>query len=68
MKYDLTKIDSNAFMLLGYTKKAMKECKFPQSEIKKIMDEAMGGDYNNLVATLQDAIDKCNQRCGDMED
>lgn len=62
-KYSLTEAaDSNAFSLMGYTRGAMKEQGFSEEEIDKTMNEAMSGDYMNLVATLSNKIHLCNER------
>lgn len=44
--------DSNAFSLMGsFRKQARREGHDPAT-IQAILDEAMSGDYNHLVATL----------------
>jgi len=62
MIYNLVGQDGNAFSLMEYTSRAMKEQKFTKDEIKAVMDEAMSRDYSHLVCTLDQAITKCNLR------
>ena len=46
---DLTGPDGNAFVLLGYAKQYAKQLKFDE---KKITDEMMKGDYEELLETF----------------
>ena len=61
--YDLIGIDGNAYSVMGYVKKAMREQKFSQEEINAYMADAMSSDYNHLLCVSSDMIDKCNDRC-----
>ncbi|MDR2457802.1 MAG: hypothetical protein LBD41_04910 [Clostridiales Family XIII bacterium] len=61
MKYNLVGQNGNAFSLMAYTASAMKKEKFPREEISKMQEEAMSGDYNNLLVVLDNYIAKCNQ-------
>jgi len=61
-QYSLIGINGNAFALMGYTRRAMKETGFTAEEISMVMEEAQSGDYSNLVVTLDQAIDACNER------
>ncbi|MCL2092996.1 MAG: hypothetical protein FWH12_02270 [Treponema sp.] len=60
-KYNLVGQDGNAFALMGYTRKAMRECGFPKDEIQAVMDKAMTGDYYHLLRVLDEAIQECNK-------
>jgi len=51
IKVKLTGKDGNAFFILARVKYAMEKHKVPQDEIKKFMDEAMAGNYDNLSET-----------------
>ena len=59
-KYDLVGIDGNAFNIMGYVGKAMKECGFSADEIKAYHEEAKSGDYDNLIQVSMKYIDRCN--------
>lgn len=68
MKYDLVGIDGNAFSVMGYVLKAMKECKMSKEEQSDYQTKAMSGDYNNLLAVSIGTIDKCNEICNSDEE
>lgn len=73
--YDLVGQDGNAFALMGYTSRAMQDAyrqarrsedekameEFGQTAQKALMKKAMSGDYNNLLCTLDDMIQKVNK-------
>ena len=61
MKYDLVGVDGNAFAVMGYVLKAMKECKISKEEQSDYQTKAMSGDYNNLLTVSIEMIDKCNE-------
>jgi len=61
-KYSLVGIDGNAFYLLGYTSKAMRDEGFSKEEIDTVMKNAKSSDYNNLLCVLDEAIKKCNEK------
>jgi hypothetical protein len=67
MKYDLVGIDGNAFSVMGYVLRAMKECNMSKEEQSDYQTKAMSGDYNNLLAVSIEMIDKCNEICGSDE-
>ena len=68
MKYDLVGVDGNAFAVMGYILKAMKECKMSKEEQSDYQSKAMSGDYNNLLAVSIEMIDKCNKICDSSEE
>lgn len=61
MKYDLVGVDGNAFAVMGYVLKAMKECKMSKEEQSDYQTKAMSGDYDHLLAVSIEMIDKCNE-------
>ena len=61
MKYDLVGVDGNAFSVMGYVLKAMKECKMSKEEQSDYQTKAMSGDYDNLLAISIKMIDLCNE-------
>jgi hypothetical protein len=61
MKYDLVGVDGNAFAVMGYVLKAMKECKMSKEEQSDYQTKAMSGDYNNLLTVSIEMIDICNE-------
>lgn len=68
MKYDLVGVDGNAFAVMGYILKAMKECKMSKEEQLYYQTKATSGDYNNLLAVSIEMIDKCNEICGSSDE
>lgn len=64
-KYCLVGVDGNAFAVMGYVRKAMKECGFDEQEIKAYLDDAMSSDYDHLLAVSIEMVDKCNERVAD---
>lgn len=65
MKYDLVGIDGNAFSIMGYVLKAMKECGCNKVDQAIYVEKAKSGDYDNLLAVSMEMIDKCNEICGE---
>lgn len=63
--YDLVGIDGNAYSVMGYVRKAMKESGFSEQEIKAYTDDAMSGDYDHLLCVSVEMVDKCNERVAD---
>ncbi len=61
-EYDLVGIDGNAYSIMGYVQKAMKEQGFSQEEINSYLDDAKSSDYNHLLAVSMDMIDRCNNK------
>ena len=68
MKYDLVGVDGNAFSVMGYVLKAMRECKMSKEEQSDYQTKAMSGDYDNLLAVSVEMIDICNEICGSNEE
>lgn len=62
MKYNLVGVDGNAFAVMGYVVQCMKKEKMTAEEIKAYKDKAMSGDYNNLLATSFDMIERLNDK------
>lgn len=59
-KYSLVGVDGNAYSIMGYTSRALKnEGLRDMSEI--MYDEATSGDYNNLIRVCMGYIDKANE-------
>jgi len=63
MKYDLVGQDGNAFALMAYTSRAMRNEGFSKEEISSVMESARMSDYDHLLCVLDEAIQKCNERC-----
>ena len=61
-EYDLVGVDGNAFSVMAYVRKAMKEQGFSKSEIDDYVKEAMSSDYNNLLVESMKYLDLCNEK------
>ena len=66
MKYDLVGIDGNAFCIMGYVMKAMKECKFSKTDRDAYFKDATSSNYDHLLCVSVEMIDKCNEIADDM--
>lgn len=65
-KYSLVGQDGNAFALMGYTGRCMRECGLGD-EIKEMQNRAMSGDYNNLICVCDEYVQKCNKIARDSD-
>ena len=61
-KYSLVGVDGNAFAVMGYVTRCMRECKCTREEIDEYRDNAMSGDYNNLLCVSMNMINRLNGR------
>ncbi len=48
----LVGVDGNAFSIMGQFKQDAKRAGWDKAEIKVVIDAAMKGDYNNLLAVI----------------
>jgi hypothetical protein len=51
IKVRLTGKDGNAFAIMGNVMSALRRAKVPAEEVKRFGEEAMSGDYDNLLQT-----------------
>lgn len=51
IKVKLVGANGNAFMVVGLVLRALRENKVSDSERKQFQNEAMSGDYDNLIQT-----------------
>jgi hypothetical protein len=51
VRVKLVGTDGNAFALMGKVREALRKAKAPPEDIKAFTEEAMSGDYNNLLVT-----------------
>ena len=59
VKCKLVGEDGNAFAILGRFQNAARKAKWPQEEISKVVKEAMAGDYDHLLVTIDQHCDSC---------
>ena len=48
----LVGVDGNAWALMGYTQGQLREAGWPTEDIELVLEQAMAGDYNNLIRVL----------------
>lgn len=66
--YSLVGVNGNAFCVVAYTERAMKQCKLPKEEIKQYKDKAFSGDYDSLLCLSMQMLDKCNEIKGEEDE
>jgi hypothetical protein len=66
-RYNLVGIDGNAFSVMGYTRKAMKEQGYSIEEIKSYANRMMQNTYSYLIAESDKIIQECNKRVWEKE-
>lgn len=60
--YTLEGIDGNAYAVVGYVRRAMKEVGFTKVEIEDFDTRAKSGDYDNLLHVSLEMVYECNER------
>ena len=68
MKYDLVGVDGNAFAIMAYVLKAMKECGCNKVDQAIYVENAKSGDYDHLLEVSVEMIDMCNAICSDSDE
>ena len=58
--YTLVGVDGNAFCVMAYTSEAMRHCGVEPKTRNAYIAMATSGDYNNLLATSVDVLNKLN--------
>jgi hypothetical protein len=68
--YDLIGVNGNAYSVMGYVARAMRECDKTTAEISAYRKDAMSSDYDHLLAVSVAMIDGLNalSGCGDGRD
>ena len=59
--YSLVGVDGNAFSVMAYTKNAMRQSGFSQTEINEYLEKATSSDYSNLLCLSAEMVEKCNK-------
>lgn len=62
--YSLVGIDGNAFSVLGYVRRAMKENGYSKEDINAYIQDAMSDDYNHLLVVSVKMVDDINAKNG----
>lgn len=66
-RYDLVGVDGNAFAVMGYTARALRETGLGDL-VKGMQAEAMSGDYNHLLVVCMGYIDRANEEAGNEDE
>ena len=66
-KYTLVGVNGNAFAVMGYTERALKETGHGDLT-EKMKEEAMSGDYSHLLNVCMDYLEIANKEIEDDED
>ena len=61
MKYTLVGVDGNAFAIMGYTARALRN-EGLGDKVSEMQTKAMSGDYNNLLCVCMEYIDMANDK------
>ncbi|WQJ53885.1 MAG: hypothetical protein [Wendovervirus sonii] len=64
-KYNLVGVDGNAFSVMAYVRRAMKECGKTNEEISEYSKNAMSSNYDHLIAVSVDVINELNEEIDD---
>ena len=62
-KYNLVGVDGNAFSVMGYVAKAMRNEGKTREQIDAYYADAKSGDYNHLLSVSFQMIDELNKDC-----
>lgn len=65
-KYCLVGVDGNAFSIMGYTARALKN-EGLYTLVNEMQKKAMSGDYYHLIAVCDEYIDKANTKAEENE-
>ena len=68
VKLQLVGLDGNAYSVMGAFQRAARREGWSQEEIKVVLNEAMSGDYNHLLATIMDNTDMPDEVDGDEDE
>lgn len=60
--YTLEGIDGNAFAVVAYVAKAMRNEGFTKAEVEDYDTRAKSADYGHLLRASLEMIDECNER------
>jgi hypothetical protein len=64
-KYTIVGVDSNAFSVMGYVSRAMRDEGKTQEEVEAYRKGAMGGSYSELIVFSEEvceALNACKKR------
>ena len=69
VQFQIVGIDGNAFSIMGTAQKAARRAGLSKDQIEEYLNEAMSGDYDNVISTTMRFFDCSGQdECGLDED
>ena len=60
-KYSLVGIDGNAYFIMGYVNRCMREVGMSQEQRTAYIKDATSDDYHHLLYVSIGMVDKCNR-------
>lgn len=60
-KYTLVGVDGNAYSIMGYTSRALRN-EGLENLVEDMLTQAKSGDYNNLLCVCDEYVDKANEK------
>lgn len=60
-KYDLVGVDGNAYVIMGYTARALKN-EGLHDKVEEMQSRATASDYYHLIAVCDEYIEMANQK------
>jgi hypothetical protein len=57
VRMQLVGLDGNAFSIMGAFQQKARKQGWTEREIREVLNEAMSGDHNHLLATIMDNVD-----------
>ena len=60
MKYNLVGVNGNAYVVMGYTARALKNEDL-RDKVDEMYEKAKSGDYDNLLRVCMEYIDMANE-------
>ena len=66
-KYTLVGVDGNAYSIMGYTSRALKN-EGLRDKVDEMFSRATSGDYYNLIAVCNEYVQMANEKAGEEDD
>ena len=60
-KYTLVGVDGNAYAVMGYVKRCMREVGMSPEQRPAYIEDATSDDYHHLLYVSIEMVDKCNR-------
>ena len=60
-KYTLVGVDGNAYAIMGYVRRCMREVGMSQKQVDAYIKDATSDNYTHLLYVSSEMVDKCNR-------